>query len=37
VDVILTIEASGIAAAVTAAQAFGGVPVVFAKKSGTIT
>lgn len=36
VDVILTIEASGIAAAVTAAQAFGGLPVVFAKKSGTV-
>ena len=35
VDVILTIEASGIAAAVTAAQAFGNIPVVFAKKSET--
>jgi xanthine phosphoribosyltransferase len=35
VDVILTIEASGIAAAVTAAQAFGNIPVVFAKKGET--
>ncbi len=35
VDVILTIEASGIAAAVAAAQAFGNIPVVFAKKSET--
>ena len=32
VDVILTIEASGIAAALTTAQAFGGIPVVYAKK-----
>ena len=32
VDCILTVEASGIAAAVTTAQAFGGIPVVFAKK-----
>lgn len=32
VDLILTIEASGIAAAITTAQAFGNVPVVFAKK-----
>lgn len=35
VDVILTIEASGIAAAVTTAQAFGNIPVVFAKKAET--
>ena len=32
VDCILTVEASGIAAAMTAAQAFGNIPVVFAKK-----
>ena len=32
VDLILTVEASGIAAAITAAQAFGNIPVVFAKK-----
>lgn len=32
VELILTVEASGIAAAITAAQAFGNVPVVFAKK-----
>ena len=32
VDLILTVEASGIAAALTTAQAFGGIPVVFAKK-----
>lgn len=32
VDVVLTIEASGIAAALTTAQAFGGIPVVYAKK-----
>lgn len=32
VDCILTVEASGIAAAITAAQAFGNIPVVFAKK-----
>ena len=32
VDLILTVEASGIAAALTAAQAFGNIPVVFAKK-----
>lgn len=32
VDCILTVEASGIATAITAAQAFGNVPVVFAKK-----
>ncbi len=35
VDMILTIEASGIAAAITTAQAFGNVPVIFAKKSKT--
>jgi xanthine phosphoribosyltransferase len=35
VDLILTIEASGIAAAVTTAQAFGNIPVVFAKKGET--
>lgn len=35
VDVILTVEASGIAAAVTTAQAFGNIPVVFAKKGET--
>ena len=35
VDLILTIEASGIAAAVTTAQAFGDIPVVFAKKGET--
>ena len=32
VDCILTVEASGIAAALTTAQAFGGIPVIFAKK-----
>lgn len=32
VDCILTVEASGIAVAITTAQAFGNVPVVFAKK-----
>lgn len=32
VDCILTVEASGIAAAITTAQAFGNIPVVFAKK-----
>ncbi len=32
VDCILTVEASGIAVAITTAQAFGGIPVVFAKK-----
>ena len=31
-DCILTVEASGIAVAITTAQAFGGIPVVFAKK-----
>jgi xanthine phosphoribosyltransferase len=35
VDMILTVEASGIAAAITTAQAFGNVPVIFAKKSKT--
>jgi xanthine phosphoribosyltransferase len=35
VDMILTIEASGIAAAITTAQAFGNKPVIFAKKSKT--
>lgn len=32
IDCVLTVEASGIAAALTTAQAFGGIPVVFAKK-----
>jgi xanthine phosphoribosyltransferase len=32
VDCILTVEASGIAVAITTAQAFGNVPVIFAKK-----
>ena len=32
VDLILTVEASGIATAITTAQAFGNIPVVFAKK-----
>ncbi len=31
-DMVLTIEASGIAAAITTAQAFGNLPVIFAKK-----
>jgi len=35
VDMILTVESSGIAAAITTAQAFGNVPVIFAKKSRT--
>lgn len=35
VDMILTVEASGIAAAITTAQAFDNVPVIFAKKSKT--
>ena len=35
VDCILTIEASGIATAITAAQAFGNIPVIFAKKGET--
>ena len=33
VDLILTVESSGIAIALTAAQAFGDIPVVFARKS----
>ncbi|MBR6029699.1 MAG: xanthine phosphoribosyltransferase [Clostridia bacterium] len=36
VDCVLTVEASGIALALTTAQAFGNVPVIFAKKSGHI-
>lgn len=32
IDCVLTVEASGIAAALTTAQAFGGIPVIFAKK-----
>lgn len=32
VDMILTVESSGIAAAITTAQAFGDVPVIFARK-----
>lgn len=36
VDCILTVEASGITVAVTAAQAMGCIPVVFAKKSGHV-
>ncbi len=35
VDIILTVEASGIAVALTTAHAFGDVPVVFAKKGET--
>lgn len=35
VDMVLTIEASGIAAAITTAQAFGNIPVIFAKKGKT--
>ena len=35
-DLILTVEASGIAIAVAAARALGNVPVVFAKKSATV-
>ena len=34
-DLVLTIEASGIAAALTTAMACGNIPVVFAKKSST--
>ncbi len=34
-ECILTVEASGIAAAITAAQALGNIPVVFAKKGET--
>ena len=32
VDCIMTVEASGIAPAITTAQAFGNIPVIFAKK-----
>ena len=35
-ELILTVEASGIALAVTAAHALGNIPVVFAKKSPTV-
>ena len=35
-DIVLTVEASGIAMAVAAAHALGDIPVVFAKKSGTV-
>ncbi|MBQ8160509.1 MAG: xanthine phosphoribosyltransferase [Clostridia bacterium] len=35
VDCILTVEASGIATSITAAQAFGNIPVIFAKKGET--
>lgn len=35
VDCILTVEASGIVTATTTAQAFGNIPVVFAKKGAT--
>ena len=35
-DMVLTVEASGIAMAVAAAHALGDIPVVFAKKSGTV-
>ena len=34
-DIVLTVEASGIASAVTTAMALGNIPVVFAKKSKT--
>lgn len=34
-DLVLTVEASGIAAALTTAMALGNIPVVFAKKSAT--
>ena len=36
-DIVLTVEASGIAIALTAAHFLGDIPVVFAKKSGTST
>ena len=36
-DIVLTVEASGIAIALTAAHYLGDIPVVFAKKSGTST
>ena len=35
-DLVLTVEASGIALALTAAHALGDIPVVFAKKSATV-
>ena len=35
-DLVLTVEASGIALAVTAAHALGDIPVVFAKKGATV-
>ncbi len=35
-DLVMTVEASGIAMAVAAAHALGDLPVVFAKKSGTV-
>ena len=35
-DVVLTVEASGIALAITAAHALGNIPVVFAKKGKTV-
>jgi len=35
-DLVLTVEASGIAMAVAAAHALGGLPVVFAKKGATV-
>ena len=35
-DIVLTVEASGIAIALTAAHYLGDIPVVFAKKSGTV-
>lgn len=35
-DVVLTVEASGIALAITAAHALGDIPVVFAKKGKTV-
>lgn len=35
-DIVLTVEASGIAMAVTAAEKLGGIPVLFAKKSATV-
>ena len=35
-DIVLTVEASGIALALTAAHSLGDIPVVFAKKSATV-
>ena len=35
-DLVLTVEASGIALALTTARALGDIPVVFAKKSATV-